>query len=147
MHFPLLPRTCTIVLTVGGLSSTKKETLGLKKKTKTIYLAGPMRGIKDFNFPAFYAQTDKLLSEGWVVFNPAERDDRVNGKGVNKSDTGDLEEAVQKGFSLREALADDTQFITLHATAICMLPGWETSKGAVAEKALAEALGLDILYA
>ena len=114
---------------------------------KKIYVAGPMRGIKDFNFPAFYAAAAMLRDAGWEVFCPAERDDMVHGMGVNKSETGDLGEAVQKGFSLREALADDTQYIALHATAIYMLPGWSTSKGARAEHALAEALGLEIIYA
>jgi hypothetical protein len=29
---------------------------------------------------------------------------------------------------------------------MAMLPGWEKSKGAVAEKALADALGLHVMY-
>ena len=46
------------------------------------------------------------------------------------------------GFSLREALAADTQYIALVADAIALLPGWEKSAGANAEMALAHALGL-----
>lgn len=111
-----------------------------------LYLAGPMRGIKDFNFPAFHKAADALRLQGHNVFNPAERDEMVHGKDVGKSETGDLGEATQKGFSLREALAADTAWICLQADGIAMLPGWENSKGARAEKALAEALGLGVLY-
>lgn len=111
-----------------------------------IYVAGPMRGIKDFNFPAFHRAASELRSLGHTVFNPAERDEQRHGVEVGKSDTGDLGEAVQKGFSLREALAADTHWIAMEANAVAMLPGWEGSKGAKAEKALAEALGLEVLY-
>ena len=39
-----------------------------------VYVAGPMRGIPEFNFPAFFAAADKLRGDGFAVFNPAERD-------------------------------------------------------------------------
>lgn len=111
-----------------------------------VYVAGPMRGIKDFNFPAFHLATEMLRSMGHTVFNPAERDEQAHGPDIGKSATGDLSEAAQKGFSLRAALAADTQWIALHADAVAMLPGWENSRGAKAEKALAEALGLHVIY-
>ena len=106
-----------------------------------------MRGVPNFNFPAFHAATLKLRAAGHTVFNPAERDEQEYGPEIGKSATGDLGDAVQKGFSLREALAADMAYIALQAEAVCMLPGWESSKGARAEKALAEALGLEVLYA
>ena len=105
-----------------------------------------MRGYKDFNFPAFDKAADKLRKKGWVVFNPADKDREKYGKNVNKSDTGDLADAEKTGFSIREALAADTQFICLSADAIALLPGWERSQGACAEHALARALGLRIIY-
>jgi hypothetical protein len=37
-----------------------------------IYLAGPMRGRKFFNFPAFDAARDILLSQGYEVISPAD---------------------------------------------------------------------------
>lgn len=114
-----------------------------------IYLAGPMTGIPEFNFPAFNAATAKLRADGHFVFNPAERDiERHNGIDISKGNpTGSQEVAAQQhGFSLREALADDTAFICKEADAIAMLPGWETSKGARAEWALAIALGHTVIY-
>ena len=111
-----------------------------------LYLAGPMRGIPEFNFPAFFEAAKKLRTEGHIVFSPAERDTLQHGESIWKGSTGDLGPAVQKGFSLREALQADTKWICMEAEGIALLPGWETSKGARAEKALAEALGLEVRY-
>lgn len=113
---------------------------------KKIYIAGPMQGYKDFNFPAFYEAAAVWRSRGWEVFSPAERDDEVHGKDMAISAKGDIADANAKGFNLREALAADTQWIALHADAIFMLKGWERSTGAQAEWALARALSLEIFY-
>lgn len=112
-----------------------------------IYLAGPMRGIPEFNFPAFHAATARLREAGHFVFNPAERDIEKTGVDISKGNaTGDnnLAESLH-GFNLREALKDDLVFICLEADAIALLPGWENSKGVKAEMATAAALGLEIL--
>lgn len=113
-----------------------------------IYLAGPMRGIPEFNFPAFFAAEGYLKSAGHYVFNPARRDEERHGSALSKGNpTGDeVQAAVQHGFSLREALRDDTNYICMEAEAIALLPGWENSKGARAEKALAEALGHQVFF-
>ena len=37
-----------------------------------VYLAGPMAGYKDHNFPAFNAKAAELRALGHEVFNPAE---------------------------------------------------------------------------
>lgn len=109
-----------------------------------IYLAGPMRGYQDFNFPAFHAAAKKLRAEGHTVFNPAEKDEQKHGKGTLKSKTGDLKDIKKHGFSLREALATDLAWICKHADGVALLPGWSKSKGATAEKATAHALGLEV---
>lgn len=116
----------------------------MKDGKKGVYVAGPMRGYPDFNFPAFIERAKILREQGYFVFNPAERDIALHGE--NLSPSGSIEEAAQKGFSLREALRDDTNFICMDADAIFMLRGWERSKGATAERALAEALGHEIWY-
>lgn len=110
-----------------------------------IYLAGPMQGYPDFNFPAFFSAAQSLRGQGHTVFNPAERDVEAHGDAFS-SPTGDLQDIQHTGFSLREALYHDTKFICLEAEAIALLPGWENSKGARAEHALAVALGHRTIY-
>lgn len=113
-----------------------------------IYLAGPMRGIPEFNFPAFYAAAARLRSEGHVVFNPAEKDCEKHGVDMAKTNkTGDEGEAASNyGFSLRQALGMDLAWICAEADGIALLPDWENSKGATAERATAIALGLSVRY-
>jgi hypothetical protein len=115
---------------------------------KKVYLAGPMRGLPNFNFPAFMSAAKKLRSQGYFVFNPAERDNERHGTNISKyNKAGDEKKLVEKyGFSLRVALGDDLAWICAEAEAIAMLHGWQDSKGANAEIATAIALGLEIIY-
>lgn len=105
----------------------------------TLYVAGPMRGIADFNFPAFFEAEKALVAAGYEVINPARRD-KDNGFDPTGM-TGD-EDLSELNFSLREALGWDMAAICSDADGIALLPGWEVSKGAKAEEALASALGL-----
>ena len=86
------------------------------------YLAGPMRGMPEHNFAAFETVTARLRALGWEVFNPCEGED------PNDPD-------------IRKLLAKDTAWICEYATALVLLPGWESSKGARMEVALAAAIG------
>lgn len=113
-------------------------------RVTSLYVAGPMRGYPDFNFPAFDLAADRLRLAGFSIFSPAERDRTVHGDDVNLSPTGDLADFEAKGGSLRQALAADMDYISLHADGIAVLPGWEASKGALVETALAEALNLPV---
>jgi len=101
-----------------------------------IYLAGPMSGIRDFNFPVFFDAADFLEQQGFEVFNPAQAD-------LDK--WGDLD-GVARHANYRDCLKTDLTWICDNAVGIALLPGWEWSKGSLAEKALAEALGIDIFY-
>lgn len=112
-----------------------------------IYIAGPMRGVPEFNFPAFQAAAARLRAQGHVVFSPAEHDKKKWGAEFAKGNTDGDEQLAEKtyGFSLRDALASDTRWICLHADAVALLPGWQQSKGATAERALGIALNLEIM--
>lgn len=111
------------------------------KDTQTIYIAGPMRRRPRFNFPAFDAAAELLRGFGHQVCNPAERDREhgFTGDGL----TG-VEDLAALGFSLRDALAYDLDWICTHATTVVVLPGWENSRGAAAETATAAALGIPV---
>lgn len=107
-----------------------------------IYIAGPMTGYPEYNFPAFDEAAAHLRSLGHEVFSPADND-RENG-----FDATGLEghEAEQQGFNLRRALKQDLSWICDHADALAVLHGWHRSKGALTETALATALGLDFAF-
>lgn len=96
---------------------------------RTIYLAGPMKGLPDRNHPAFHRAAVILRGHGHEVYNPAEF-----------PFDGPLSE-----FPLRQAFAAYSAFICLRATTIALLPGWRNSVGATAEHALACAVGLEIM--
>lgn len=111
------------------------------------YLAGPMRGIEFFNAPAFHAAAAKLRAEGHEVFSPAEQSNKLFGEAVRNSANGD--EGALGGDELtiaRTVFHLDLAYICLHAEAVVLLPGWERSRGATAERAVAIALGLQVIY-
>lgn len=110
-----------------------------------IYLAGPMTGIPHFNYPAFNSAAAALRFEGHEVFNPAEHDIETFGKDISNPDGCAVKAAAEHGFDRRAALKADLSWICDHAEAIALLPGWEKSSGANAERALAVALSLEVL--
>ncbi len=89
-----------------------------------IYLAGPMTGLPELNYPAFHAKAAELRAAGHHVENPAENPAPPCGS--------------WQGY-MRMAIA---QLVTCDA--IYMLPGWEASKGAQVEYDLGNVLGLQI---
>lgn len=105
-----------------------------------LYEAGPMSSVPEFNHPAFNNAAFLLRSMGHEVFNPAEHDvaNGFNTEGLS----GDPEEAKALGFSLREALCADLQWLTRYAQGVVLLEGWEFSKGACAEVGAAQAIGI-----
>lgn len=97
-------------------------------KPCSVYLAGPMRGLPMFNFPAFMDAAMKLRAAGFTVANPAERD-IASGFDPSKS----LED---NNFSMRDAFLYDFGAIT-KADAVVFLPGWRKSSGSKAERLVA----------
>src|SRR6266576_3622383 len=99
-----------------------------------------------FNFPAFYKVAARLRAGGHTVFNPAENDVQRYGEDFHAaalaSVAGDPADLAKFGFSKRQVLEDDTQWICRHAEAIAMLPGWKKKRSSRMEHALGLALDL-----
>jgi hypothetical protein len=92
---------------------------------RTLYVAGPMSGLPDLNYPAFHAAARELRAAGHLVLNPAENPEPPCGSWL--------------GY-MRMAVAQ-----VARADAVVLLPGWERSKGARVEFDLARGLGLEVL--
>ena len=65
---------CPGKVAVGIMAGFTCTTPGDDPLRPVTYLAGPMRGYKDYNFPAFDAARDQLVKEGWRVISPADID-------------------------------------------------------------------------
>jgi len=99
-----------------------------------VYIAGRMTGLPDLGFAAFDAAAALLRSKGYEVVNPAERD-RARGIGPSTPISQEL---------YRQLLAADVS-VLLECEGICLLPGWEESRGARLEKHVAEVLGFEFI--
>lgn len=92
---------------------------------KQIYLSGPMTGLPEHNFPAFY-EAERIIREAFpdaAVKNPARNFDGL------------------KGLSRDVYLREDLRCLS-RCDGIVMLPGWAESKGARMESLIARELGL-----
>ena len=94
------------------------------------YLAGPMTGYEQFNFPAFHAAAKALRAKGLEIISPAEMDEE-NGvaEKAMASESGDLIDAEIKE-TWGDLLARDVKLIADGVDGIIFLDGWQASRGA-----------------
>ena len=105
---------------------------------KAAYLAGPMRSVPEFNYPAFMAGAKLLREEGWVVFNPAEMDIELDGVSEDGSDVEAGTPASARRYADRDTDLIIRKLKSENGDAIVTLDGWRDSIGARAEVACAE---------
>ena len=109
-----------------------------------IYIAGPMRGYKDLNFPEFNKWARILRKKDHEVVNPAELD--KESKELADTTMGQLEvmskEERKKIYKL--CMKRDLQHL-LTCDAVVLLEGWQDSVGALLELKVALNTGLKIL--
>ena len=96
-------------------------------RAKRVYVAGPMTGIEDFNYPAFNAVADRLRAIGYEVENPADH-------------------GIVAGAEWADYMAYDLTRLGLCGV-IALLPGWERSEGAKLEVQIAHRLGMTVVNA
>lgn len=89
------------------------------------YLSGPMTGVPDFNYPLFNRVATAYRKAGYSVFNPAESFDGDTGRDRTEYMRADIAALLQ-------------------CRNVRVLPGWESSKGALLEIAIANAIGLSV---
>lgn len=108
----------------------------------SIYIAGGMTDVgNNFNFPLFDYVAENLRAHGCEVFSPAEhaRDKLGPLEEIQQLDKAELKDLVRYRL-----FAQQLAWICHHATMVFLLPGWEQSPGARAERALAVALGIAV---
>ena len=99
-----------------------------------IYIAGPMSGYPGLNWEAFDRKEKELVGAGWDVVNPAKMDREI---GLDPESLGeyDYEDAARRDI---DALRT--------CDAIYLMSGFQFSKGACWERALAKHWGLKRYY-
>ena len=98
---------------------------------KPYYLAGPMTGIPQFNFPAFTAAAAALRATGIELIVPSETDSPAVQAVALKSSDGTLDaNGKVGGETWGDILAKDVKLIADVVQGIILLPGWEKSRGA-----------------
>lgn len=114
------------------------------------YVAGPMTNIENFNFHTFDAVTDRCrVVDGWGVLNPHEHDQEMY-PGIDDAPATQLGDVLaiahEVGFDFHKAMVWDLQSVAI-AEHLVLLPGWENSTGAKAERFVGEMTGSKIWLA
>ena len=96
-----------------------------ERPIRMLYVAGPMTGYPDCNYPAFRGAAWQLRNAGFRVWNPAER---VDGH-------------IARHYV--DLLRDDLKGL-LECDGVAILPGWEFSTGARNEVTVAGVLRMPV---
>ncbi len=110
------------------------------------YIAGPMRGIENFNFPAFDKAAADARAQNLTVISPAEQDRNAGIDPVKNPESAELAESdldriIDRDCALLLHLSRE------HGDGMILLPGWENSTGARAEVGIAIWKGLNFFDA
>lgn len=120
--------------------------MAIVKRGASLYVAGPMTGIPQFNFPAFDAMTERLRALGYTVHSPAEMDDPDTRAAAMASEDGAPGSGSANGETWGDFLARDVKLLADNGIeGVVCLPGWEHSRGARLETFVAYLVGLPIM--
>ena len=89
-----------------------------------VYIAGPMSGLPEYNYPAFYKAEEKLKVMGYEAMNPARNPKQENWQ-----------------LYMRQAIT-----LMMRCDCIFLLPGWTSSRGALLEHEIASSIAMPVAY-
>jgi hypothetical protein len=112
---------------------------------KKIYIAGPMRGIPLYNFPAFDQAAWELKDLGYCPISPTDIDRQYGFDPRDLPQPWDWTTFPKKSMKLQDVIMRDVVAI-LQCDGVLMLPGHLDSAGAIAEKRLALWAGIPVFY-
>jgi hypothetical protein len=98
-----------------------------------LYLAGPMTGQTDLNFPTFVRYARLLREKDHDVVSPAEESLRMHGIVYDGSTPLDSEQLRQLASVPWETYLENDLKLIDEVDAVAVLPGWEGSRGATRE--------------
>jgi hypothetical protein len=101
-----------------------------------------MTGYKYYNAEAFDRAEDLLTNEGFGVLNPVKLDRSEAGFDCYKDSLDDMTPSQRNAWR-RETLKRSIEAVT-NADGVCTLDGWINSKGANAEIAAANVIGIPV---
>lgn len=94
-----------------------------------LYVAGPMTGIEELNYPEFFRVEAVLRDLGYDVLNPARIDELHNSTKAPRQWDWYMRHAIQMLVSCQ---------------GVATLAGWQASRGATIEVNLATSLGMGV---
>lgn len=92
-----------------------------------LYIAGPMSGLPEHNYPAFFDAEEQLLTAGHNVLNPARIDELCS---------------LEPGPRVWEWYKRRALRMLTDADGVALLPDWQRSRGASIEWVLARDLSI-----
>ncbi|MFW6002508.1 MAG: DUF4406 domain-containing protein [archaeon] len=104
----------------------------LNKEPKKVYISGPMSGLPNNNYEAFFTMEDRLKKAGYEIVNPARMSQNAINSGHKNPTRQDF---YRQDF---KALCD--------CDAIILLDGWVHSHGARFERQLAVEIGCQVFH-
>lgn len=112
----------------------------------SFYLAGPMTGIPQFNFPVFDRAAAELRDQGYEIVSPAELDDPATREAALASPDGAPGSGSADGETYGTFLARDVKLVIDDVDGVVTLPNWWKSRGARIEVFTAATMGKPIYY-
>lgn len=138
------PRVWTVNSVLWELSALFKQAQEayrnhLSQGPQLVILCGPITGKEKFNYPMFHQAAKDLRDAGYEVISPAET---AHGQPLEPPAEFTITDYRRYMLYSLESLLTATRFDGIPS--ICLLPGWESSKGAQLEKQVAEAVGINV---